>query len=176
MSRRPLRLAALVAAAALVAGCQAPGTAAVVNGERITDREVTEFVEDQNRILPQNPVTLADGVTSLTFERIMTPVAASYDVGISDQQAVELINQTLVSMGEPEVTEADLSQAVIDVYRAILFTFEMQTSEIGGELAVAMQDAIMEADVEVNPRYGLQGSDGVLFEPFLHPWIAGAVG
>lgn len=175
MIRKPFRIAALVAATALVAGCSVPGTAATVNGERITDRAVSEFVSDQNRLFGAvSQVTIVDGITSLTFGAVAEPIAEDLGIGVTDDDASTAINDQLASLGLPAVEPADLSDGMIDVYRAVLLANKLQSDPLSAAFSEQLQTALGEAEVSVNPRYGLQGSEGGnLFAPLELPWISG---
>lgn len=180
MTRRIVRLTSLAVAAAaavLLAGCQMPGTAAMVNGERISDRTVTEFVLDQNAMFPDGTlVGPKDGLIPLTFGKIAFPLARELGMDVSAEEALARVNERREYEGAEPVKLGDVSQGTIDVYRAAILAEKLQDPEIGVELATALQGAIEAAVVEVNPRYGLQGTEGALFEPAVLPWIAAPAG
>ncbi len=170
--RRPLRLAAALAAvAALLAGCQAPGTAATVNGERITDREVSQVVADWREwVNPQYSNLQAVG--SLVLARVVEPVAGDHGMAISDQQVVTLLNEDRDRFGMEPVEESDLSPAFLDALRSELWFSGLQSGQAAPEFGEAVNTALTDVDVEINPRYGVQGTEGELFMPDTPEWIA----
>nr|NLD41798.1 hypothetical protein [Actinomycetales bacterium] len=175
MIPRPLRFAALAAAAALLVGCQTPGTAALVNGERITDREVTQFVAEAQELLGQG-VSPAAGVSNLTIERVIAPVAEEYDELLSDQEVLEMLNSIRVMSGQAEVTLSDVSDPTIAALRAEMWSMNIQSGQVSEDFAYAAIDALTTADVTVNPRYQMYGAEGTLFEGTPNEWIATTAG
>lgn len=175
MKRPPLRLTALVAAAALLAGCQAPGTAAVVNGERLTDRDVAQFVAEAQELLNQD-VSLAAGVSNLTIQMLLEPVALDHDAMVSDEEVLETLNDIRDLSGMPPVALSEVSDPTLDALRAEIWSMNIQSGQASQEFSVAAIDALNEADVEVNRRYQMFGTEGTLFEGQPDTWIATSMG
>ncbi|MDO5495502.1 MAG: hypothetical protein Q4G64_07310 [bacterium] len=173
MIRTPARLAAVAAvAAAALAGCQAPGTAAVVNGERVTDREVSALVQDVRTVLGGD-VTPAGALSILAMGRALEPLAEEYGEGISEQELLGMVNESRAIYGDPAVGPDDVSDALYDGLRAQFWFSGLQNGTVDPDFSAAAGDALTNVDVTVNPRYGLTGSeDGEPFQPVMAEWIA----
>lgn len=147
----------------------------MVNGERVTDREVTEFVADARELLGQE-VSPAAGVSNLTIERLIAPVAEEHDEMISDQEVLEMLNSIREMSGQADVTLSEVSDATVAALRAEIWSMNIQSGQSSEEFAFAAIDALTEGDVTVNPRYQMYGAEGTLFEGEPNPWIATSAG
>lgn len=173
MIRRVRTLAVAAVAAAVLAGCtQVPGTAAVVNGQRITERDVTDAGQTIKAVFGEaQPASVA--VDLLVNEPIFTRVSAAHGIEISDDAVKQFFIDYAAQNTGQEVTQADFTPAGIDVARLLWLSSQLSgqadADQIGQELTQARQDA----EIEVNPRYGEYDEAGQLV-PVQLPWIAAA--
>lgn len=169
---RPIRPAlVLTAAATVLAGCSgSPGTAAVVDGERVTDAEVAQAVEDYASVTGQEALpgaivyTLVDGL-------VLNDIAGSYGLAYSRDEVVEYFTQVAESAGG-SVPEDGLSPAFVELGRTLLVNSSVATDPEAQAIATDFVAARQAADVEVNPRYG-EVRDGQL-APTSREWLATA--
>lgn len=139
----PALAAGLVASFAL-AGCsqvEQTGTAAVVNGERITDDEVQTATREITAQPNLDTVTPSQVLQMLAYGKIADPLAAKYGKVISDSTVVQAL---------PAFKGA--SPATLETLRAnVLLSQSLQSQNPFGD---AFVKAAKEADISINPRYG----------------------
>ncbi len=163
--RRITGVAAAIAIGIGVAGCSgtgaAPGTAAVVNGVTITERDVTVAVDEWAKITGQS-VSRDQMVMGLVPAQTYIDAAAEAGVEVPDEEIDGLLAQTAGGM-DGTLTVADLSPSTVSVLRSSLAIQAL--SQGGSEEGIMM---LMEASdsmvVKVNPRYGFI-EDGQLVPP-----------
>ena len=169
MSRRSLA-AALVASAALLGACSPmPGTAAVVDGERITERHVTDASATFAELLGSAPSTAAV-LDALVKEKVVTPVAEEFGITASDAQVVDYFAEYSASTGAEPLEESAFTPAGLRVGRYLYLMGEAQMSEDVQEISTGMLEAFQSADIEVSARYGAYNENGELL-PTVHPWL-----
>lgn len=165
MSRR---IIALVASAALLGGCaQLPGTAASVNGERISEGQVADAAVTFEKLLGSTPNAGAL-VDFLVKERVVTPVAAEYGLTASDAQVVEFLGQ--YATGAEPLAAEEVSPAAVQVGRYLYLMGAAQQSDDVEELSADLLAAFQGADIEVSERYGTYSENGEL-AAVAHPWL-----
>ncbi len=153
--RGPLAAAAL-AAALSVSACGTADTAAVVNGEKISESEAQTAAQQINEAFkPQNPLTTAAAVSSLIAAPIINEVAMRVGKGESDSSARSAM---------PQIAEP--SQATLDLVKA---NFALQ--KLTDPEKQMVLDELKKADVTVNPRYGAYDKDGAQLEPAKTDWL-----
>lgn len=168
VATRVARLAVVpLAAALLLTGCGRPGTAATVDGERITDAQLATLVDDLERLTASSPdagpvapsIALATFVQGPTIEE----VGAEAGAAASDMQAVELLDGAAEGSSlEPWDYSPELVQfARIALTRQALQADTAASAEVGRRLA--------ELDVELNPRFGTWDAGQVT--PASWPWL-----
>lgn len=173
-ARRPRRArtvfaALLVAGAVLLAGCaQAPGTAAVVDGRVVSEREVQRTTADLRALLP-NPLDGSAVLVALIVGPYFVDAAAENGVGVSDDQARALAGQIAAGQGR-EVGDLDLGQGTLDLLKFTLASERLAQLPEGQEVLRAVEDEVFAADIDVSPRYGDLGETGQLVRPEL-PWM-----
>lgn len=158
--------------AVLLTGCNMPGTAATVNGERITTSELSEAVEAYRGIIPESQATDAQltgaSLSLLLMEDFILDAAAENNLAMSDQELLDAYNFTRINMvGAEPISAEDLSEGQLQFVRAIAYMGPLQQSPAMNEVLQAVQNA----DIEINPRYGSLNEDSLL-EPPSYPWIA----
>ena len=167
---------AVTVTAALLAGCNMPGTVATVDGERITSRELAEASEIRNHLMIQ-PGTTGQMLTLQTLNlMVLTPfleeVAIEYGVEVSDQEAIEVVNQTITGLGGTEWAAADFSETQLDFVRSMVVLNRADQSPDAQAIFEDLTAAVTRADIEVNPRYGEVDPNGNIM-PSTRPWIEG---
>lgn len=159
--RSAARLAVVPLAAALVLGaCARPGTAATVNGVRITDADVSDVVSDFSQLGLRTDALGA--LSSMLSATVVLDAASDAGIGVSAEQGVELLDQVAERNGVPTF---EYSDAMVDIARsAQLENLEDQD----GRDAIA--GAWETADVTVNPRFGeFDPMTGLVPTPW--PWL-----
>ncbi len=170
---RVLVATAVLAGGALLAGCSAhPGAAAVVDGRTIGVDELATASEQLSPIF-QGAAT-QDLLGVLITEPYVTAVAADRGVGVSDQQARDLLRTvTEQALGEEAAADAEFGAGALAVARYSLAATALQDLPDAQAAAQEFQERVAEADVEVNPRFGtFEG--GVVAAPTLPAWVVGA--
>jgi hypothetical protein len=176
--RLPVRTGVVAAAAALLlAGCgsTAPGVAAQVDGQRITDEEVDEFAEVLCS-LGQLPGTESGTPTRhARFNALSILLVTELATRVGDVEAVDpaelaAAKQQFAAGREqvPEGSRDTFDQVAADYVESQLALIELgrdSLEEQGGSEEVSTDEAFQEgerllqqyaeeADVEVDPRYG----------------------
>lgn len=154
-----------LAAALLLTGCGRPGTAATVDGERITDAQVTRLVDDLSK-LTTSAVTPSNALSTMVVSPTILDVAESAGVGVSTAQALELLD---TSAAQLQVEPWDYSPELIEYARVGLVS---QTLQASPETAGAVSEQLTELDVDVNPRFG--SWDAGTLSPASWPWLISA--
>lgn len=173
MIRRIRTVAAVAALSALVASCQTPGTAATVNGERITDREVAEATAQIAEAFPGQPVNPTDILGSLVFEKIFSDVAEQYDATVSDEELLASFNASAPMSGLKEIDPETAAPSTVAFLRSLYYNQSLMGLPNAAEVTQALGGLIQNAQVEMNPRYGIDfDPEQAAFVPLTHEWIA----
>lgn len=168
---RGIAAAALLTALAL-GGCSAnPGAAAVVNGERITEAELSRAVSDFAAVTGQQ-VEPGAMLGTLVVAPVLLEVGSEHGVAASEDEAVALLDQQAEAAGLT-APEDGYGSGVIDVAQMTLVNQRLASAPAGAEAAQAISERISEADVEISPRYGEFDPSGQIAPQSL-PWIATA--
>lgn len=155
----------VIAALALTA-CARPGTAAMVDGHRITDAAVAGLTLDLTE-LNGSPSSADVALSSLIIADPILEVTSEAGLGVSDAEGAELLDGILASSGRESW---DYSTQLITVARVTLAMDKLNGSPDGYEIAAAAAEAIAAQDVTVNPRYGEWNPAGAV-EPAALPWL-----
>lgn len=167
---RPFRSALVLAAAATVlAACSgSPGTAAVIDGERLSDADIAAAGADYAAVTGSEAspgaivYTLVDGL-------ILSDIAGEYGVAFSDEEVVEYAEQVATQSGG-EIPEEGLSPTFIELMRVLQVQGAL-SADPNGQSIVADFSAVREnAEVEVNPRYGALQEGQLVGTP--RDWLA----
>lgn len=158
--KTPRLLVAVVASAALLlSGCGTANTAAVVDGQRITQSGLQEATE-QIAQYASRPMPARDVLTRLIIAPTVLRVLAERDVTITDAAA----RSALADIDGPVPYLVDLTR--LDL--AIGQMTEQDFAEITSRLS--------DLDVDVNPRYGEFNAEQVAVVPAPAEWIANPAG
>lgn len=165
------RVGVLVAggvAAGVLAGCAGqPGAAAVVDGTAIPTSDV-RVASDELRPYLQD-VSPSNVLTVLVHEPTIVAVAEENGVGVSEEEAAELLD-SVAQQRDPEA-DTTFSRPSLDVARYSLAYTRLQGLENAQEVLADAQDRIAELDVEVNPRFGSTDDVNTIVPPTARPWI-----
>lgn len=165
------RVGVLVAggvAAGVLAGCAGqPGAAAVVDGTAIPTSDV-RLASDELRPYLQD-VSPSNVLTVLVHEPTITAIAEENGVGVSDEEAVELLDS--VAQQRDSEARVTFSQPSIDVARYSLAYTRLQDLPDAQEVLGDALARIGELDVEVNPRFGSADDANTIVGPTTRPWI-----
>ena len=162
-------LTAGVALAIALGGCAGqPGTAAVVDGERISQAQVEAVHTDLVEVF--QGVTGPQVLQSLIIAPFVLDAAQAEGVAVSDEQARTFLQDTATQAGADAGTE--FSDASVELLRSDLSLQGIQSLGNAAEVMAGIETAIAEADVELSPRYG-SGFDlaGGGIAPLATPWI-----
>ncbi len=169
------RLSRGIAAAALLAGlalggCSAqPGAAAVVDGQRISEGELSRTVSDFSAVVGQ-PVEARQLLGTLIVAPMILDVAADYGVAASDDEAAQLLDAQLEASGQT-APEEGYSDGLLQVAKVVIVNQEMSMAPDATIAVEEVNTRIAEADIEVSPRYGeFDPTTGEVLADEL-PWI-----
>lgn len=147
------RVAALVGAPALALGLAAcsglgtPGSAAVVDGEVISEREV-QTVATELALGTGGAVTAAQIVPLMIVSGVVDDIAAEITGGSSRADALAALEANAVGDGQ---TSVEYSDATLDF---IATNLELNAIQQNDQARAVFEERLQELDVEVNPRYG----------------------
>lgn len=159
---RAFGVTAALATTALVSGCGSTtaGTAAVVDGHRITEDEVASAVKDLEVVAAaqqQEPPTLTQ---VLTFLVAAPSIIAAGDAAGIDQPAAAVESQLR--------TQADeVSDSTVTFARAVTIFQGLSSEQRDG-----MLDSLRKSSVSVNPRYGTWSSTDPGLQAAVPSWIS----
>lgn len=150
-------LAAVVIAAALsVSGCGTADTAAVVNGQVISETEAQRAAREINEAFsPQTPLDTPGAVSSLIAAPIINEVASKVGKAESDSSA----RAAMPNISDP-------SQASLDLVKA---NFALQ--KLSDQEKQQVLEQLKKADIKINPRYGSFDPDTASFEAPARNWL-----
>ena len=135
-------VAAVVAGVLAVAGCASAESAAIVNGDRITEQELQEAVEQLNTAAPGANHDNGTALTLLLRAPFTTPVAEKAGKGLSDSQVIAALRTD------------KLNPAAIDIVRTSDAFNPQNPSVLTQEEQLQVLHDMQRADISVNPRYG----------------------
>ena len=170
-TRTALLAGGALAVAAMLGACAGtPGAAAVVDGRVIPASDVQVAVEQLGGLF--QGVSTQTVTSVLIQEPTVVELAAQNGVGVSVQQARDLLKSASMAAGTP--LPDDLAASTIAVARYVQASGALQDAPNAPELAQEFSDRIAELDIEVNPRYGTLGPDANIGAPPVRPWLVGA--
>ncbi len=148
----------LVGALTACSGGQ-PGAAAVVDGDRVVPvSDVDSATRELADVL--QGVTPAAITQVLVQEPVITEVAEDEGVGISPDQVDDFFDQAVEQAGlTGDPTFGDASRRVA---RFVLARTALQNLTDATAAAQAISDKTADMKVDISPRYGSIGSDGVV--------------
>ena len=158
---RALGLAAALGSTVLVTGCgsSTAGTAAVVDGRRITEEDARLAAEQINlQFKPQTPLTAKSALNSLIIAPALIDAAAAK----GQPQSAGSARSRLTAVQDP----ADSTILLV------------QASDAAGRLVAGEEEPILakiaKMQVSVNPRYGTFDASKPSLVDFVPSWISKA--
>lgn len=169
MSKVFVRAASAVAAVALLVGCSAqPGTAAVVDGRTISQADLDRTHADLTQIIPQ--LDARTTLVALMVGPYFIEAAEENGVGVSESQARDFAEQNAAAAG----VESAFGDGAVEVLRFSLAAEQLGGLPDGQAVVAGVEDEILAADIDVNPRYGdLDPATGQLVAE-APSWLVGA--
>ncbi|MFD1504248.1 hypothetical protein FE374_04170 [Georgenia yuyongxinii] len=169
IAHRKFVSAVVLLTAAALAGCSAqPGTAAVINGTKITEGELDDATLEFGDLTGQPPQPSVVLNTLLAAE-VFPSIAAEHGLALSDQQVTQRLEEQAVLQGA-EVPVDGYSPAFIDLGHYLFSATDAQAHPEAAAIFQEFTTAMGEADIEVNPRYG-QVEDSGEIVPSQHDWL-----
>lgn len=148
-------VAVAVAGVLAVSGCATAGTAAVVNGHRITEQEVQEATSQITKAYPDSSLNAANALSSLVMAGFINQIADENGKGLSDSAAAAAITEIV-----------DPSHATLELVKSSIASQQLTTIEQGKVVELARK-----AKVTMNPRYGTFDAAKVRFDTSQPNWI-----
>ncbi|QGN59155.1 hypothetical protein [Nostocoides sp. HKS02] len=135
-------MAAVAVGVLAVSGCATAGTAAVVNGDRITEQQLLTAVSQLNAAAPGAHLDNATALTLLLRAPFTRTVADGAGKGLSDS-AVKAALRT-----------DKLNTAAIDIVRTSDAFNPQNPAVLSQAEQMQVLQALQKADITLNPRYG----------------------
>ena len=153
---------AVVAAGVLaVSGCATADTAAVVNGQRISETEVEQAVTSIKEVVPNAQLDTATALTLLVYAPFVTPVADRAGKGVSD-------SQVRASMDD---SSGRLNEAAVELIRTSDLLNPNNPSALDQQQQNEAIAALHKAKITINPRYGTFDPKRIAFDASSPNWI-----
>lgn len=170
---RALAVAGGLVAAGLLAACSGtPGAAAVVDDRVISTSDV-QVASDELAALGQS-FDVAAVISVLIQEPTVTAIATEHGVGVSDEEAIALLDQVAQSSptaGTLAGAETEFSDATIAIARYSLASGNLQETSDPEAVGEEVAERLGELDVEVNPRFGTADENQNVTALTSWPWI-----
>lgn len=138
-----------------VSGCSTADTAAIVDGQRITEQEAQEASRQILAAQPDSGITTSSAVASLVMAGFINTVANDAGKGLSDSAARTAIQ-----------TIQDPAASTLELVKASLAFNQMTSEEQSRAVTLAQK-----ADITINPRYGTFDPQKISFDPSTPNWI-----
>jgi hypothetical protein len=156
--RGPLAAAALAAALA-VSGCSTADTAAIVNGEVISETEAQLAATQINEAFnPEQPLDTPGAVASLIAASTINEIALKAGKGESESSA----RAAMPNLADP-------AESTIELVKSNFAWQKLSDAEKQAAL-----ETLKKADVTVNPRYGTFNAENAGFQQSAPNWLAPA--
>lgn len=156
-SPRGLLATVALATALAVSGCGTADTAAIVNGQVISESEAQQAARQINEAFsPQTPLDTSAAVTSLVAAPIIIDVAERAGKAESDSSA----RSAMPKLSEP-------AQATLELVKANFALQKLTESE-----RQQVIDELKKAEITINPRYGSFDRDSASFAESSRNWLA----
>lgn len=146
---------AVVVGVLAVSGCATADTAAIVNGDRITEQELQEATSQITTAFPDSSLTAANALSSLVMASFINQVAEEAGKGLSDSAAKAAVADI-----------EDPAPATLELVKSSLSSQQLTSQEQGKVVELASK-----AKVTLNPRYGTFDSKQVRFDVSAPNWI-----
>lgn len=139
-----------------LSACGTANTAAVVDGQRISERDAQEAVTQIRQAQPSSTLDTPNAVASLVMAIFINRVADAAGKGLSDSAA----RAAVVQIQDP-------TPATLELVKASLSWNQLTNAE-----QTQAVDSAAKADIVLNPRYGtFNGKSAQLFGKSTPNWI-----
>lgn len=167
--RKPAIVATALAAALALGGCTAqPGSAAIVDGERIATTTVDRATRELNQLFT---VDTRGVLSMLIVAPIYLDEASDLGLGKSQDEARAYLTDVAVA-NELDLDAADVSDATLDILRFDMAVRDMNQLVDPAPVVDRINGRLAELDVDVNPRFG--EFTGQVVAPTTPEWIVTA--
>lgn len=169
--RRVVPVVGALVVAGTLAACSGgePGAAAVVDGRSVPTSDVETATRELADVL--QGVTQSTVLGVLIQEPTIAAHAADAGVGISDQQALDALDQQVEASGGTAGRE--FSEPSVTVMRYVLQIGALQETDDAQQVLADLQEDLSALDFTVNPRFGTAGENGTVGET-TYPWLVTA--
>lgn len=151
-----------LAAALVLTGCGRPGTAATIDGERLTDAELATLVE-QYGVISGEPRTPGQMIFSLAQFGAVLSTAQEHGAGASPEEAVALLDANLEQKGADAFDYSD-SLIVIAQGSVVLSNLQESDPELYTQVLEEATESFSAMDVTLNPRFGTWDATGEVLQ------------
>lgn len=165
--------ASLLAAGLALSGCSMhPGAAAVVDGQRISERALAESADALQPFL-QSQLTPTAMLSSMIQAPVLLDVAAEHGFAASSEDAANYLD-SIAEQAQIEAPET-YPEGTLDVARMSIVTQKFSTGEGDADgIQEEFTQRVAELDVSVNPRYGdwdAQATSGSFIAQTTPDWL-----
>ncbi|QGQ20143.1 hypothetical protein GC089_14165 [Cellulomonas sp. JZ18] len=168
-TRGTVALGAALLVGGLLTACSGhPGAAAVVDGEPLGTDVLTTAYEELSPVFPG--VTTADLLTILVTEPLLSDVAAERGLGVSDEQARTFLEEAATQQLGEAAGDVRFGDAAVAVARYSLAAQGLQGAQDAQAAADEFRQRVLDADIEVNPRFGTF-EDTAVAPPARPSWV-----
>lgn len=151
-----------------------PGTAFIVNGKSFSEQALTETVTEWAQV--SGVEVDRDEMAAYQIEA-QRRLQAAEEVGVAlPEEAVQATMDEMLAGLPTDLTFTDLSAPVRDMFTDLLLINSVRSGAVGNEEIQALDEAIMSAQVKVNPRYGTFTDSGLQPPGDLPGSVSGGVG
>lgn len=151
----------------MLAGCgPAPGAAATVDGEVISDSDAAIVAEELSPYL-QSQLSLSQAVYALVTAPVYVEVASEAGLGVSEEQAEATLQQLAAQAG---IEDPEFSAPTLLAARSVMSSSAMEGAENAADLFAEATTAVDELDVSLSPRYGTWGGEAGIAAP-TYDWL-----
>lgn len=161
-------LAAVLVASSLASCAAQPGTAATVDGRRITQAELEETVADLRLIL--GDIATSSVLQALIQAPVAIEAASENGVGVSDDDGRSLL--ATVSENAGVTAPEEWSDGALQIAKSDLSLEALSGLPDAQEVTAELNAAVAAQDIELNPRYGTVDVETGTVAPITWDWLA----
>lgn len=143
--------ALLIAALALSACASRPGTAAVVDGRTVLEKDLSQTSAELAQVLGEQ-VSSQAVLQILIVAPTMIQVSSRNGMSVSADQAEDFLDEQAATGGQ-EATQ-EYGPGTVTVGRYLLLDNLVRSAPEGEQIGTELQEEINELQVELSPRYG----------------------
>lgn len=158
----------VLALGALLAGCAAnPGTAAVIDGERMSEQDAQGMARELSELLGE-PIATTQAILVYAQSEAVIQTAAESNVTITQSAVIDELD-ALAEMSGYEPEDGEYRDDTVHLMHGQFVGSALQADPTAAE---RLTERVAEIDIELSPRYGtVSGTD--FLEP-APPWLVEA--